>query len=84
MTEVVVTETGEPDLTALEAEVRERIFSKLDEAADWPDHHLKRVSNGAYSLRVGDYRVICDWVKSDDRIVVFAAGHRRNVYDRTF
>lgn len=82
MAEVVVTDGCEDDLAGLEPDVRDRIVSKLEDAGEWPDHYLERLSNGAYKLRVGDYRVLCDWHQGDDTIVALAAGHRRNVYDR--
>lgn len=82
MADLVLTEGCEDDLTDLEREPRERLLSKLDDAAAWPDHHLKRLSNGAYAVRAGQYRVICDWHRDDGVVVGLAAGHRRNVYDR--
>jgi mRNA interferase RelE/StbE len=83
MAEIIVTEGCEDDLAGLESDFRDRILSKLGDVAEWPDHYLERLSNGAHKLRVGDYRVICDWYRDEDRIVALAAGHRRNVYDRT-
>jgi mRNA interferase RelE/StbE len=35
-----------------------------------------------YKLRAGDYRAIITWDRENDRLVVEAVGHRRNVYDR--
>lgn len=36
MAEVAITESAESDLEGLESETRDRILSKLDQAADWP------------------------------------------------
>lgn len=82
MTEVVVSDRAADWLRDAEPEVRNRIMSKLDDSADFPDHYLQRLSGSSYyRLRVGDYRVIVDWRKDADELFVREIGHRRNVYD---
>lgn len=70
-------------LREAEPDVQERVLSKLERAAEWPDHFLDALSGVPfYSLRVGDYRAIIDWRRDDDVLFVRRIGHRRNVDDR--
>lgn len=58
-------------------------LNKVDEATDWTDHLLERLSGYQYyKLRAGDYRAIITCDQEADRLIVEAVGHRRNVYDR--
>ncbi|PSP37178.1 cytotoxic translational repressor of toxin-antitoxin stability system [Halobacteriales archaeon SW_8_65_20] len=83
MTDVEITPKADDQLSDLDAEVRERILKKLDEAREWTDHRLDPLSGWPYyKLRAGDYRVIITWNRDDDSLRVEAVGHRRNVYDR--
>lgn len=82
-TEVYFTEPGFEDLQELDPGSRERVKSKLREARERPDHHLRGLRGyDLHVLRVGDQRVILDWDRSEDVLYVHAVGHRRNVYDR--
>jgi mRNA interferase RelE/StbE len=83
MTDVEITPQADEHLAALDAEPRERILRKLDEAREWTEHRLDPLSNYSYyKLRAGDYRVILTWDRDEDVLIVEAVGHRRNVYDR--
>jgi len=83
MTEVKFTDPAKNQLAGLEKRVRLRIYSKLEDMSDWPDHFLKPLTGSPYfRLRVGDYRVIIDWRKERDELWVIAVGHRRNIYER--
>ncbi|GAB3410381.1 hypothetical protein GCM10027435_00940 [Haloparvum alkalitolerans] len=58
-------------------------MNKVDEATEWTDHRLEPLAGYPYyKLRAGDYRAIITWDRSNDRLIVEAVGHRRNVYDR--
>jgi len=83
MAEVKFTDPAKNQLAGLEKRARLRIYSKLEEMRDWPDHFLKPLTRYPYfRLRVGDYRVIIDWRKERDELWVVAVGHRRNIYER--
>lgn len=83
MTEIEITPQADEHLAGLDSDPRERVLKKLAEARDWTDHRLDPLSNYPYyKLRAGDYRVIIDWDRENDILVVEAVGHRRNVYDR--
>ena len=74
--------TGSRNLTDLEDHVADRVLNKVDEATEWTDHRLERLSGYPYyKLRAGDYRAIITWNQEADRLIVEAVGHRRNVYD---
>jgi mRNA interferase RelE/StbE len=83
MVDVLLSERARDRLDDLDAEPRERITNALRELT--PDRDLARLSGeDAYRLRVGDYRVIVDWDKSEGTVYVLTLGHRRNIYDREF
>ena len=83
MTDVEVTPNANDQLKQLDSEARERVLKKLAEARDWTEHRLDPLTGWPYyKLRAGDYRAIITWDRENDRLVVEAVGHRRNVYDR--
>jgi mRNA interferase RelE/StbE len=83
MTSVEYTEQALEHLTDLEDHVADRVLNKVDEATEWTDHRLERLSGYPYyKLRAGDYRAIITWDHEADQLIVEAVGHRRNVYDR--
>ncbi len=83
MTEVEWTPKALDLLDRLDTETQERLVSKLDEARDWTAHRLEKLTGYPYyKLRAGDYRAIISWNREDNRLIVEAVGHRRNVYDR--
>lgn len=85
MADAELSERALERLNDLEPEHRDRIKKKLGSITDWPDHFLEPLSGSdAYKLRVGDYRVIIDWDKDNEKLYVLTLGHRRNVYDREF
>ncbi len=83
MTDIKFTSPAMSQFAGLEKSVRVRIYSKLEDMRDWPEHFLKPLTGNPYfSLRVGDYRVIIDWRKQRGELWVIAVGHRRNVYEK--
>jgi mRNA interferase RelE/StbE len=73
------------DLKGLDRGIRQRILSKIQ----WLIEHVEEVRHrpltahweGTYRLRVGDYRVIYGIDQEHRRIVIYAVGHRREVYE---
>jgi mRNA interferase RelE/StbE len=64
----------------LAPQVRLRIRAKLDVFAASGQGDIKKLKGQAGArLRVGDWRVI--FYEEDERIIVAAVGHRREVYD---
>jgi mRNA interferase RelE/StbE len=83
MTDVEFTEQALEHLANLEDHVADRVMNKVDEATEWTEHRLERLSGYPYyKLRAGDYRAIITWNREEDVLIVEAVGHRRNVYDR--
>lgn len=84
MTTIEFTKKGQERLEEIEnAEMKERILSKLDDITFKPDHFLERLQGFSYySLRVGSYRVIVEWNKDKEIIYVMTLGKRENIYER--
>lgn len=83
MTEVEYTEQAVSHLESLDPQVADRVLNKIEEATEWTEHRLEPLSGYPYyKLRAGDYRAIISWDRAEDKLVVEAVGHRRNVYDR--
>lgn len=80
-TSVELTENALDDLDELDREPRERIVSKLEDIIDFPDHYLDPLTNfPGYKLRVGDFRIIVDWILEDETIYVIAILKRKHDY----
>ncbi len=74
------------DLKKLPKFLQRRIIQKLDYYIKSPKplrfaDVLKDKSLGEYRYRIGDYRIIFDLV--DNKIIVLAAGHRRDIYRKS-
>ena len=83
MTEVLLSERAQDRLSDLETEISNRIKGALREIN--PDRDLSRLSGeDIFKLRVGDYRVIVDWDRSEGTVYVLTLGHRRNIYDHSW
>jgi len=83
MADVRISESALDELDSLDPPAPERIRSKLlDEVAAHPDRHLVRLSRrDDYRVRVGDYRVIVDWDKTENVLRVTKVEKRDTVYD---
>lgn len=65
----------------LDRPVRERIAAKLRAVAKDPARHLKRLSGvEAFTLRIGDWRLILDVDWDGEILTVLTLGHRSTVY----
>lgn len=83
MTDVEYTEQAIEHLESLDPQVADRVMNKVDEATDFTEHRLEKLSGYPYyKLRAGDWRAIIRWDGENDVLRVEAVGHRRNVYDR--
>ena len=80
--QVLIKRSAEKDLDVLQERTHKKISSKiarLGENPRPPDCKCLQKSNG-YRIRIGDYRIL--YVVSDDSrtILIYAIGHRREVY----
>jgi mRNA interferase RelE/StbE len=68
-------------LDALPNDIESRIRSKLADAGDDPDRHLKPLTGcDEYSLRIGKRRAIIDWDKQASELRVLKIDTRDTVY----
>ncbi len=68
-------------LDKLDQEMRKRIRKKLEELQKYPErgNHLRY--SVFWSLRVGDYRIIYEINKKEQKVIILFIGHRKDVYD---
>jgi len=75
--------SAERELRKVPLRDRERIAVRIDAFAVDPRPHGSRKLQGTkdrYRVRVGDYRVLYRIDDSHRRLVVYAIGHRKDVY----
>jgi mRNA interferase RelE/StbE len=83
---IVLTETVEKQMDALDRAVRRRVLAFLQERlAGLPDPRLigeplTGPRKGHWRYRIGDYRLICKIIDKELVVLVLEAGHRREVY----
>ncbi|GAB3028220.1 hypothetical protein GCM10025298_16030 [Natronobiforma cellulositropha] len=69
------------ELDALPNDIENRIRSKLTEAGENPDRHLKPLKGrDEYSLRIGKRRAIIDWLREQNELRVLELDTRDTVY----
>ena len=72
----------EKKLQRLPNDIETRIRSKLEDACENPERHLKPLKGrDEYSLRIGKRRAIIDWVKSQNELRVLEIDTRDTVYE---
>jgi mRNA-degrading endonuclease RelE of RelBE toxin-antitoxin system len=72
----------ETKLQQLPNDIESRIRSKLADAGQHPERHLKPLKGRhEYSLRIGKRRAIIDWVKSQNELRVLEIDTRDTVYE---
>ncbi len=72
------------DLKSLDKSTRQRVLNKMQ----WLLEHVEDVRHepltaqweGTHRLRVGDYRVIYAVDQAERRVIIYAVGHRREIY----
>ena len=71
----------EKELQSLPNDIEDRIRSKLTEAGENPDRHLKPLKGrDEHSLRIGKRRAIIDWVRKQNELRVLEIDTRDTVY----
>jgi mRNA interferase RelE/StbE len=80
MKQIVFTPASQRQWMRLSVDTRRRIDARLNDFASTGQGDVKRLRgrDGA-RLRVGDWRVI--FYEDQNRIIIVAVGHRRDVYD---
>ena len=81
--DVIFSDKALKQLKKLERDVQERIIAVLERIRIRPEAYVQKlVGDGAYKVRVGDYRVIMDIDRNELRILVLKVGHRKKIYRR--
>jgi len=84
MPQVEFTTQAEKGLGRIEKHIAQRILKKIRWLAESIEliHHqaLSAQFEGAYKLRVGDYRVVYTMEKTSNLIIIHLVGHRREIY----
>jgi mRNA interferase RelE/StbE len=80
--QVLIKRSAEKELDSLPANLRNRVAERLLrlEQVPRPLGVKKLRGQDGYRLRVGDYRILFTIDDSAKRIMVYAIGHRRDVY----
>jgi mRNA interferase RelE/StbE len=80
--QVLIKRSAEKELAALPAKTKERIEQRLLklESDPRPRGAKKLQGQESYRLRVGDYRVLYAVDDPARQVMVYAVGHRRDVY----
>jgi len=79
--EVFLTETFFAAVEQFETEQAERIITKVEDIADFPDRFLDGLkSHPGYKLRVGGFRVLVDWDKADETLYAIDVFERKHEY----
>lgn len=82
MAEVLLHPDVEKHLQSLPDDIEDRIRSKLADAGETPDRHLKPLKGRAeYSLRVGKRRALIDWDTERGELRVLEIDTRDTVYE---
>ena len=72
------------DLKGLDKGIRRRILDKfqwlLEHVEEMQHEPLTAQWEGMYRLRVGDYRIVYEVDREAERIIIYAVGHRREIY----
>ena len=73
---------AERELASLPDAILQRIVTKIQTLVEnpFPRGIKKLKGTSGYRLRVGDYRVLYDVYPRERKIVIYAAGHRRDIY----
>lgn len=80
--QVIIKKPVEKELDSLSAKLRERIIQRLLalEENPRPQGVKKLQGEESYRLRIGDYRALYSIDDKKKEILVYAVGHRREVY----
>ncbi len=72
------------ELSALDRQIASRVAKRVGWLAENLDSIKPQPLSGElselYKLRVGDYRIIYEILRTEQTIVVHAVGHRREIY----
>ncbi len=71
---------ADKELSKLQENMRDRIFTKILETKKNPFLYFEKLQKHGWKLRIGDYRVIADI--TGNTVLVRRIGHRKNIYKK--
>lgn len=78
---ISITRQANKELARLPTQVQDRIDAAIDALATTPrPPGTRKLTSGAYRIRVGDYRVIFDVDDAAQAIIIRRVAHRSDVY----
>lgn len=81
--EVEWSQKAKDGLKAVEKSFAKRIIGKVMDIRFAPYHFVEKlVGEGAWRMRVGDYRVLLDINEPEKKIEILKVGHRKNIYKK--
>lgn len=81
--DVLIAASADKELASMQRMLRQRIIEKFEEISKDPrGTDSKKLDEGTYRVRVGDYRIVYHVTDSDHKVVVTKIRHRREVYRR--
>ncbi|HEY6283616.1 MAG TPA: type II toxin-antitoxin system RelE/ParE family toxin [Nitrososphaerales archaeon] len=78
---VLLTPKAANSLRKLKRTVGPRMIEVLESLESHPEVGERLAPSQFWKVRVGDFRVIYEIHKSQDKVIVLFIGHRKNVYD---
>ena len=80
--QIRINRSAEKELDALQSNLRARIVDRLLQLEENPRPSRVKKLQGqeAYRLRVGDYRILYTINDAEQLVIIYAIGHRREVY----
>lgn len=68
-------------LSRLPSFIQDKVARAIGDLSGFPDvGQIKRLNNGGYRARVGDYRILFDADQRNKKIVIYDVAHRREAY----
>lgn len=81
MFSVEFSEAAAENFNALDKPFQARIVKKLREIQSNPEHYIKTLTYSPYDkIRIGDYRLLVEYNKQENRIYIRELDHRKRIY----
>ena len=81
MLEIKFSKQAEEYFDKLDRPIQSRIVKKLREIKEKPGHYIKSLTNLEYDkIRVGDYRLLVEYSKQENKLFVRELDHRKRIY----
>ncbi len=83
MFELIFDKKAGREFEKLPKEIRERMFKKIIQTKQNPFRYFEYLKEiKVFKLRIGNYRILADIDRKEQKIKIFKIGHRKNIYER--